>query len=98
MASGANRSVFGSFVGTGAQLDIRTVGFRPSKVSLYNETGLVSAEWTNTMADAAGLKRVTAGDMTKMSAGITPLADGFRVGTDADLNVVGEKVHYMVED
>jgi hypothetical protein len=98
MASGSNRSVFGSFVGTGAQLDIKTIGFRPSLVKLWNETGLVTAEWTKTMADAAGMKRVTAGDLTKMSAGITPLADGFRVGTDADLNVAAEKVHYMVED
>jgi hypothetical protein len=95
MSSGVQRTVRGSFNGTGAQLDIRTVGFRPKSVKLVNQTGLATAEWQEGMADASMAKRVTAGTMTFPTAnGITPLADGFRLGADADMNVAAELVHY----
>ena len=99
MSSGVQRSVRGTFIGTGAQLDIKTVGFRPGKVKLLNVTGLCVAEWTNTMADASMLKTVDSGSGTTdivfpTTNGITPLADGFRLGADADLNVAAEVVHF----
>jgi len=97
MASGVSRVMAGAVLGTGADLDVKTVGFRPKKVELYNETGLVSAVWTSSMADGLALKRVTAGtaSMTGAGVGVTPLADGFRLGADADLNVADEKVHWV---
>lgn len=103
MASGARRILTGSFRGTGAQLDIKTIGFRPSLVKLYNITGNCQAVWLAGMADASMQKTVDSGaGTTDMSAptsgGITPLADGFRLGADADLNVSGEVVHYEVAD
>lgn len=99
MGSGV-QTVRGSFVGTGSQLDIRTVGFRPRSVRLYNVTGNCQAVWLEGMADAAMQKTVDSGsgttDVAFVSAtnGITPLSDGFRLGADTDLNVAAETVHY----
>lgn len=89
----------GTFVGTGAQLDITKVGFRPKKVVLKNQTGLCTLEWFESMAEAAGYKTVTDGTESFITAnGITPLANGFRLGADADLNVLNEVVHYEAEE
>jgi len=75
---------------------VRTVTFRPTKVELLNEGGLATAVWSETMADAEMLKRVTSGALTKVTAnGVTPLSDGFRLGADADMNVDGELVHWV---
>lgn len=97
--SGGTRTVCGSFVGTGADLNVRTVGFKPRSVICRNVTGLVTAEWQETMEDDSMVKRVTAGTMTVPTTnGITPLADGFTVGADADLNVSGEIVHWEARE
>ena len=98
MSSGVQRTVCGSFTGTGAELDVRTVGFRPRRVELFNEDGLAKLEWTESMADAAGVKQVTAGTMSVATAGVTPLADGFKLGADGDMNVSGEKVHFVAHE
>lgn len=98
MSSGVQLSKNGAFYGTGANIDVRTVGFRPRRVELFNEDGLAKAVWTDDMANAAGLKQITAGTMSKMTAGITPLSDGFRLGTDADMNVSGEKVYWVAHE
>ena len=52
------------------------------------------------MTEGRGIKPVTAGDMTQIaaSAGITPLSDGFRLGTDADVNVAGEVIHWVAQE
>lgn len=95
MASGSARVVRGSFLGTGALLEVRSVGFRPRSLKLINTDGLAEAEWLEGMADGAMAKRVTAGTMTApTTGGITPLSDGFSIGTDADMNAVGERVHF----
>jgi hypothetical protein len=92
--SGSQRSVFGSFTATGAQQDITVVGFRPTSVKLQNTSTNIALEWQNSMADAAGLKTIANGTRTNItSAGITPLATGFRVGTDS-VNVAGNVVHF----
>ena len=98
MSSGTQLSKNGAVTGTGANLDVRTVGFRPRRVEIVNATGLVTAVWTDSMADATGIKRVTDGTMSAMTAGITPLSDGFRVGTDADLNASGEVMHWVAHE
>lgn len=95
MSSGVQRTVRGAFDGTGAQKDVRTVGFRPSKVKLLNSEGLCTLEWFAPMPDASGYKTITAGTESFItSLGITPLSDGFRLGADTDLNVAGELVYY----
>jgi hypothetical protein len=97
MSSGVQLSKNGAVTGTGANLDVLTVGFRPRRVQLINLGGLVTAEWLDSMTEGRGVKRVTAGDMTQIAAaaGITPLSNGFRIGNDADVNVAGELIHWV---
>lgn len=97
MSSGVSRVMTGSVYGTGADLDVRTVGFRPSKVELLNVDGLAKAEWTDTMADGEMVKQVTAGTLSSVTGGngVTPLSDGFRLGADADMNVADERLHWV---
>lgn len=98
MASGAKKSFRGSFLGTGASLDIKIVGFRPSKVHIWGTTG-VEAYWQDTMADAAAFKRLANGTGSSIaSQGVTPLANGFNVGTDAACNASGVVMHYEAID
>lgn len=100
MSSGVQRSINGAVNGANAaDVDVTTVGFRPRRVTLMNETGLATAEWTDSMADGEMLKRVTSGTQTKVTAtGITPLANGFRIGQDADINVVDELIHFVAHE
>lgn len=99
--SGGTRVMMGSYVGTGTAFNVRIVGFRPKKVTLINVTGLTRAEWHNTMADASVFKTFNHASVQHAfvtSNGITPLSNGFTVGTDADLNTAAEIVHYIVEE
>jgi hypothetical protein len=99
MASGGKRILTGAIDGTGSALQVRTVGFRPSTVRLFNTGGLVTAEWSDTMPDDAAVKRVTAGDMTYIvEDGITPLSNGFTIGADTDINVDGEAIHWVASE
>lgn len=96
MASGRGRNFQGAFVGTGAAINIRTVGFRPNIVELFNEDGLCTGTWLKSMADDSMIKRVTAGTMTVVTSdGVTPLSNGFTLGADSDMNVSGEKVFWV---
>lgn len=99
MASGGSRKTTGSVNGTGATLDVKTVGYRPKTVKLYNQDGLATAYWTDSMPDDSMLKEVTAGTKTfPTTNGVTPLADGFRLGADADMNVADELIHWECTD
>lgn len=99
MASGAIKKISGSFVGSGSAQDVHVVGFRPKHVKLVNVDGLATLEWFDTMPDDAGLKAVTAGTLSYLTSnGITPLADGFTLGADADMNVSGEVVHFVATE
>jgi hypothetical protein len=100
MSSGFQLRKHGAVIGTGANLDVRVVGFRPRSVDLFNETGLVIAHWTETMTQGRGIKQITAGTMSQIAAGlgITPLSDGFRIGADTDVNVDGEKIHWVANE
>ena len=98
MSSGVQRIMNGSYTGTGVAFNVRTVGFRPRMVELMNEDGLTRCVWTNSMADAALFKTVnhdTAQNAWVTANGITPLSDGFTVGTDADINTDTEKVYWV---
>jgi hypothetical protein len=99
MASGGTRIFNGSIAGTGAALDVTTPGFKPRRVDLFNEGGLCGAVWSDSMKDGECIKQVTDGTMSKVTTnGVTPLSTGFRLGTDADLNVSGEKVHFTAHE
>jgi len=99
MGAGVNRTREGAHFGTGAEISIRTVGFRPKKVEIFNETGDCMAFWTASMADASGMKTIAAGTTAFItSGGITPLSDGFKLGADTDLNVSGEKFHWFAQE
>jgi hypothetical protein len=99
MASGGTRIKNGSVTGTGAALNVRTVGFRPRKVELINKSSSDKLTWTESMADAAGHKQVAAGTSSFItSLGITPLSDGFTIGADTDLNVSGEDVYWTAHE
>lgn len=98
MASGSSRR-FGSVLGTAALLPVRTVGFRPREVRLVNLASGDELYWVEGMADDSGVKRVAAGTATIItSGGIIPLADGFSLGTDSDMNVSGELVRYAANE
>ena len=89
----------GSFVGTGSAKDVLTIGFRPRSVRIYNVSGNCQAAWLDSMADGSCQKVVDSGAGTSdvsfiTSNGITPLANGFRLGADTDLNVATEIVHF----
>jgi hypothetical protein len=98
--SGARRTISGSVKGTGAMLEVRSIGFRPTKVELKNVgAGLCSADWNEAMPDASMFKRVTAGTATfPLTNGITPLSDGFRLGADANLNIAGQTIIWTATD
>ena len=98
MGSGIRKTLFGAVEGTGAQLDVRTIPFRPTAVELFNNDGLAVARWQESMADGSMLKQITAGTISLVTGGngLTPLADGFRLGADTDMNVDGEVVYWKV--
>ena len=101
MASGTTRVCHGAYVvdATPALISILTIGFRPTRVKLTNQAG-DEAWWQDGMADDSMHKRTAAGVGSFVtSAAITPLANGFSIGTDADLNgVAAETVHFEVLD
>lgn len=98
MSSPSLNVVTGSVIATGSAMDVRTVGFRPKTVDLRTgATGGIEGHWQAGMADASAYKRTAAGVGSKVTAnGITPLADGFRIGADSDLNSAGKQIDYVV--
>lgn len=91
MGSGLTRYLNGAGVGSGSDLDIKVIGFKPRCVHIINITSGDELWWNDTMADDKGYKRVAAGTGAMISSnGITPLPEGFSFGADTDLNVDGE--------
>lgn len=101
MSSGVNRVVVGAVIGTGSAMNVDTVGFRPKLVRVVNAgaTGLARLEWFKGMADAAAVKTVTAGTISVLSSnGITPRANGFTIGADANVNISGEIIYFEAHE
>ena len=103
MASGGTRVKCGQFTGTGAAINITTVGFKPRKVKLINSDNPATMEWNEAMADAAALQFTAVAAAAFLTAeGITPLANGFTVGGDADstnnVNVDTETVYWEAHE
>lgn len=82
--------------GTAAAITI-TVGFTARYVKVVNVAATGSqVEWFEGMGDAAGMKRVAAGDMTLLSSlGITVSGGTFIIGLDTDLNVTSEQLYWI---
>jgi hypothetical protein len=94
----------GTVEGTGALITIQT-GWIPSYVRVVNEDGLCVMEFFSNMTAGHGIKQVTVGTISKVTTGgISPYAGsagangaGFTIGTDVDINVAGETLHYRAE-
>lgn len=99
------RMATGTLPGTAAIIQI-ALEFSPRAVYVVNETGLATLYWTDSMADDAGLKEITAGTKSFItSGGITakekferddasPDLHGFEIGADSDVNVSAEVIHW----
>jgi hypothetical protein len=84
----------GSFVSDGNARSVQTVDFRPTRVEIHNDQG-DSGLWMSEMADDSMHKRVAGGTGSiASSAGITPLANGFTLGADADLNAATQVTYW----
>ena len=94
MSSGVSRVMTGKGLGTGASLNIKTVGFRPSKVEIYNVTDPGTLVWTKSMPDASGYKDNDVG-VWITTLGITPLSNGFTLGADTDINVDAQVFYWV---
>lgn len=98
------RSAVGTFVGTGAALDVAIPDWTPRYVRIVNRDGLASMEWSRGMAAASAIKQITAGTMSEITSdGVTinerkEMSDeepsgadrGFTIGADTDVNVSAE--------
>lgn len=89
MASGKMLHV-AAIRGTGADLEVQKIGFRPSYVRIVNVTDPVTLEHFEGMGDASGFKHIDATQSFITTLGITLTEDGFTLGADTDVNVDGE--------
>lgn len=85
----------GAYDGTGAALSNSIVGFRPKSIKFINEDTGASAEWTDTMTDATVITHDSGVDAIDAAQGVTPLDDGFSLGTNAVINTSGQRVHWV---
>jgi len=97
MSSGVTRTKTGCVVGTGASLDVKTVGFQPKYVKVVSVAGLVQEEWYEGMTEGDAVKQVTDGTLNHITGdtGITPLVNGFTIGLDVNINVAGVPVYWL---
>jgi hypothetical protein len=101
MSSGGLRKASGAVVGTGSAIEIRTVGFRPDSVHLRMGGALGAAGggaqgmWFKPMPDAAAWVCDNDGNATYVvTAGITPQAEGFDIGTNATINAASTMIFW----
>ncbi len=92
--SGQNWVKRGTLKGTGALITI-TCGFKPVKVSVFNVVGLAKAEKTENMGDDRAYKTITDGTASYPTDLIAMTDNGFTIGTDSDLNVADEDLHWV---
>ena len=101
MGSGAKSPAVGAVIATGSAMDIDTVGFRPRLVRVVNAgaTGKSRLEWFRGMADDSAVKTITNGTVSVVTSdGITPRANGFTLGADANVNIADEIVHFEAHE
>jgi len=87
----------GSYLDTGTAAAFTiTTGFKPRYVKVVNEDGDCYYEWFEGMADSEAMKMLTGGTYAKMTThGIIPLAYGFTVGLDTDINVTSQQLSWV---
>ena len=96
MANG-NDFFIGAVIGTGSDIDVELPGRKARVVEIINVDSGDQLRWTDTMPDAYGLKTIAAGTSSYLTTkGITPIAKGFTIGADTDVNVATETIHYVV--
>lgn len=78
---------------SGADVDVRVVDFKPSKVVIQNEVSLAKLDFNDSQDDGEGWKTVAAGTRTLQSTlgitlldGISTEPPGFRIGQMVDIN------------
>jgi hypothetical protein len=92
MASSAHQS-YGQFLGTGASINVTKVGFKPNTVKLSNANGIM-LEWDPSLPDGYAYKTLANGTRSVISSnGITPISQGFTLGTDS-INGNGEVIRF----
>lgn len=101
MSSGSHKKV-GSFIGTGASKEI-ALDFTPRYVRLLNLTELSTAEKfadSDLSGKEGGVKQLATGVISALTAaqGITLDKRKFVVGTDANVNGVGDLISYICEE
>ncbi len=84
----------GSYAGTGVAQGITGVGFQPDVVILKSET--TNALMRTSQMSTNDYKNLSTGSFANSAARIRTLdADGFTVGTNADVNTSGTTYYYM---
>lgn len=100
MSSGVQREIRGSARCNNSTLSVRTIGFRPGKILVWNETSGYELLWVEGMADASAVQTTNAGARSVLSASaLTPLSDGFSLGNLANMNdTTTEVLRYVVTE
>lgn len=88
----------GEVVGTGSAFDVRA-GFKPRSVKIHNRTRNAKGDWTAVMPDASAQLIVDSGAGTTdisfiTSNGITPVFNGFTLGSNANLNTASDVIYW----
>ena len=82
----------GAAKATNADLNIRTLGFRPTKIRVTNLTNQIEVEWHAGLAEGKNLKRIADGTLSVVaSGGVAPASDsagnlGILIPALADIN------------
>lgn len=94
MGSGTAKTASGGFYATGAAMEIRGLGFKPTRIELHGED-MDTATWCEPMLADTYFNRVPDGTGSYVTTeGITSLQDGFDLGVVVDINVAGELVYW----
>lgn len=89
------RMYVGAYRGTGSELEIEKVGFRPAVVELVNVDDASIMKHMEGMDDASFVLQKAGSTSVVTTEGVTLTDKGFTVGTNADLNTSGELVRFV---
>lgn len=94
MSSSMHRT--GVVIGTGALIEVSSdkCGFKPSRVQIVNVTDGSVHTWQDTMPDDYVWEDKGGTMNYRTSGGIIPLADGFSIGTQGNLNAAADVLHF----
>ena len=84
----------GRFTSDGNAKTIETPGFRPLRVELMNESNAAVGVWQDSMPDDSVRTSEGGTDVFSSADGVTPIDEGFILGTNAVLNTDTEIIHW----